>query len=202
MCPTDPQPKGQEGPEASEQGRERGRGKLAREAVGEVSGSSSSYRRGVPGQRGHRIRVPTTGPAPASAPPPTWQRPSLRARSEVASLSPLRNARRLHARPPAARSPGCPAAPGPAPPRPSRKTPCGPRCFPRCPWREAALARRLFRTAPPANNAASHWARPPGSANRGRAARHCGGCSLAAAPAGPGAGAGNVRGRTAGWEAC
>lgn len=37
-------------------------------------------------------------------------------------------------------SPGCPAAPGPAPPHPSRRTPFGPRRSQRCPWQKAGRA--------------------------------------------------------------
>lgn len=70
---------------------------------------------------------------------PGCQRPPL----SIWSLNGVSRSRphapRARALPPRC-SPGCPAAPGPAPPHPSRRTPFGPRSSQRCPLQKAGRA--------------------------------------------------------------
>lgn len=140
-------------------------------------------------------------PPPISAHPATRRRPGLRRPPPRGPLT----AERRHAskRPPAG--------------RPLTRMPCSTRTrssssIPKDALRPSRLsalpmaggglgAPALTGPAPPANKTASYW-RPFGvQPIPARAAGHCGGCSLAAPPAGPGArgAASEVRQRAAGW---
>lgn len=147
-------------------------------------------RLGVRGRRGHRIKRPrrtragvqvTRSRPPVSVRPPTLRRPGLR---RLPNSRPSRGKRRqTPPRPPAG--------------RPLTRMPCSTRT--RSSWsipRDALRPSRLSvmpmagggsgapvftGPAPPANKAASYWPKLEAQPIAARAARHCGGCSLAVA---------------------
>lgn len=166
--------------------------------------SSSSYRHRRPKAARTRIRgygTDNEAPPPISAHPVTRRRLGLKRPPPRGPLA----AERRHAskRPPAG--------------RPLTRMPCSTRTrssssIPKDALRPSRLsalpmagggsgAPALTGPAPPANKTAPYW-RPLGvQPIPARAAGHCGGCSLAAPPAGPGArgAASEFRQRAAGW---
>lgn len=160
-----------EGLEASDRGG--GREGLAQALVRPVGSAAQAqgrqlvvlYRR----RRPKAARTPGSGRLRAPKPRPQ-PRPSRLRRGDRAGgalplpLGPLAADGRARLKRPRryARSPGCPAAPGPAPPRPSRKTPCGLAALGAAHGgRRLQERRRLRDRPPPANKTASYW-RPLG----------------------------------------